>query len=271
MAITGRSSGEFSMRKKLHCILFVVLAAGLLIAGCSGNPDQEGIHGEEGVHEPNGVLDKSNPDTKSQIGDMSNDVVQISNSGEMVTKGFALRDFDKVEVAMFDVDIQKGDSFEVDINVDKNAIGYVSVAVEDGWLKIGLDPDNTYNTSDIVLTAQITMPNLTDISMSLSSTSTVSGFDSTKDVSIELDLASSLTGDWITGDCDINLALGSHLSLIGKGQDLTLVASGSSVAELAEFQVENATVRAEGGSQVSVNPNGELVKTIDNNSTAVKN
>jgi hypothetical protein len=252
------------MRKKLLCILFLMMVAGTVAAGCGNNPDQEG------VHDAGGVLDKKDPGPGPQTGEPSQDVTQISSSGDLVDKTFALTGFDKVEASMFDVDIQQGDSFAVAIRVEKSALEFVTVTVEDSWLKIGLDPSRAYNTADIVLRAQVTMPSLTYIGMSLSSDSTVSGFDSAEDTSIELDLGSSLTGDWTVGDCNISLALGSHLALVGAGRDVTVVAAGSSVVDLAEFQVENATVRAEGNSHVTIRPDGELVQTADSSSTIAR-
>jgi hypothetical protein len=254
------------MTKRRFCIWFVVIATGLVVVGCRDNPKQEGVLGEGGVHDPDGVLDEDGPGPGAQTGINSEDIVQINRSGELVARTFSLKDFDKIEASMFDVDIQQGDSFAVAISVERNALAYVRVSVENKWLKIGLDPSHSYNMADIVLQAQVTMPNLTDIDLSLSSESTVSGFENVADVSISLDLASTLTGNWVTGDCDISLALGSRLALTGAGKDMTLTASGSSKAELAEFQVENVTAHAEGNSMVTVNANGDLDKTADSSS-----
>ena len=54
------------------------------------------------------------------------------------------------------------------------------------------------------------------------------------------------------------LGSASHVNVKGSGDDLTLKASAGSHADLSDFKVENAVVKASSGSHVTVNVSGKL-------------
>ena len=56
----------------------------------------------------------------------------------------------------------------------------------------------------------------------------------------------------------LSVGSGSHVSVKGSGDELTLKASAGSHADLSDFKVENAIVKASSGSHVTVNVSGKL-------------
>jgi hypothetical protein len=56
----------------------------------------------------------------------------------------------------------------------------------------------------------------------------------------------------------LSLGSGSHVSVKGSGDDLTLKASAGSHADLSDFKVKNADVTARSGSHVTVNVSDKL-------------
>ena len=56
----------------------------------------------------------------------------------------------------------------------------------------------------------------------------------------------------------LSLESGSHVSVKGSGDDLTLKATAGSIADLSNFRVENADVTARSASHVTVNVSGRL-------------
>ena len=57
---------------------------------------------------------------------------------------------------------------------------------------------------------------------------------------------------------ELEVSGGSDAMVSGTGDDITVDASGGSDADLAEFQVVNASIDASGGSQVIINASGNL-------------
>jgi len=56
----------------------------------------------------------------------------------------------------------------------------------------------------------------------------------------------------------LSLGSGSHVNVNGSGDELTLKASAGSHADLSDFKVENAVVKASSASHVTVNVSGKL-------------
>jgi hypothetical protein len=228
--------------------LFVLLIAGALLVGCGGS-DPEGVHG------PDGVLGDSTIGPDSQPSDMGENVIQINNSGQLVTRSYDFEGFNAVEANFFDVDIHQGEDFAVTIELEKNALDYVQVRVEDGRLTLGLNPSQTYQMSDIPMRAEVTMPELSELDLSMSAESTIHGFESDGDLAITLNLSSSLTGDLVARDVSFDLSTSSTLALSGSGRKATIQASGGSEVDLKDFHVDDAFVESESSSQVTLNPN----------------
>jgi hypothetical protein len=174
--------------------------------------------------------------------------------------------FDKVALGnAFTVDISQGESFSVVLNVGDNLVEYLEVSMEGDTLKIGLKEGG-----DIIRgrkNAEITMPELTSLSLSGSSDGTITGFKSTQVLEVSLSGDSSLQGEVEAGDTSFNVSGGSRATLSGSGQNLTVAAGGGSTVDLSKFSTSDANVSAGGDSEVTVNTSGKLDAQADGNST----
>jgi hypothetical protein len=145
-------------------------------------------------------------------------LVSTTGSGNVVTQEETITGFDTVEISQgFTVDISQGDAFSVVVRVDDNLVQYLRVVKQDSTLKIGLDRNRSYK--DATLQAEVTMPELTSLTLNS----------------------------------------GSHATVSGSGSDVTVEAFAGSGGDLSAFAVESATVYAGGGSQLTVNVSGKLV------------
>jgi len=146
--------------------------------------------------------------------------LSVTGSGNVVTQEEAITGFDRIEISQgFTADISQADAFSVAVHADDNLVQYLRVVKKDSVLRIGLDP--TRNYQDATLKAEVTMPQL----------------------------------------IRLTLRHGSHATASGSGAKvkLTVEAFDGSGADLSAFTVEEATVKASGGSQVTVNVSGSLV------------
>jgi hypothetical protein len=184
----------------------------------------------------------------------------VTGSGNVVTREFALTGFDKVDISHgFTVDISQGDTFSVVIRIDDNLVEYLEVVKQGSTLRIRPKPVPFYTGWNATLEAQVTMPELTGLDLSGGNHATITGFKSTKALDVDLSGGCQLRGDIEAGNASFDLSEGNDVTLTGSAEDLTIEALGGSGADLSAFAVENATVVATGGSQVTVNAKGMLV------------
>jgi len=213
------------------CIMLSVALVVLLIGGCVPLPD---------------------------VGEILSEV-SITGSGIVVTQEFDLSGFDQVEVSnAFDVEISQGDQFSVVVRVDENVAEYLDVFKQGTTLRIGLKP-HIYSMGNVgPLEAEVTMPRLTGLEASGASGVSVTGFKSTEGLSVEVSGASSLRGDIEAGGVTVDVSGASDVELSGSGGDLVMDVSGAGTADLADFQVGDASIEASGASSATVNVSGRL-------------
>jgi hypothetical protein len=106
-------------------------------------------------------------------------------------------------------------------------------------LRIGLKPLKDYIVRNATMEAEVAMPELSGVEASGVSDVIATGFESDRDFRVRLSGASSAV-------------------LSGSAGEVTVDASGSSDADLAEFSVGDARVDASGSSTVTVNVSGRL-------------
>lgn len=185
--------------------------------------------------------------------------VRITGSGNLVTQEEAVTGFDEVDVSQsFNVDITQGDTFQVVIRVDDNLVEHLNITKQGSTLRINLKPSRNYILNNATLEAEVTMPELVGVDASGSSDVNISGFDSTKSLVVDLSGASTLSGDIQAGDASFDISGSSEVRLTGSAEDIEVGASGSSEADLSDFQASNANVDASGASEVVVNLSGRL-------------
>lgn len=184
---------------------------------------------------------------------------QVVGSGNLDTEEKAFTDFRIVEVGWgFEVEINKSDSYKIDITADDNMFDYIEVSQTGETLAIGLKSGYSYR--DVTLRAEITMPNLLELSLSGGTHGTI-GFTSSHELVVFLSGGSSLIGDFTTDECaHFYLSGGSHLIGLDGAVDreFTINATGGSHLDLSDFHAHNAVVNLSGGSHATINLDGWL-------------
>jgi hypothetical protein len=183
----------------------------------------------------------------------------ITGSGKSVTVQKDLTGFSKVSAgSAFRIDVSQSDSYSVVITVDEKVVPYLDVTVQGDTLRIYLRPGLAISGASGPMDAKVTMPKLTGLDLSGATHATVGGFKSSDRLDTDVSGASRLDGSVETGDVRFQLSGASRVTLSGKGQKMTLGASGASQANLEEFAVTEAKVELSGASRATVNVTGKL-------------
>lgn len=108
------------------------------------------------------------------------------------------------------------------------------------------------------LSVSIVMPTLTYLDLSGGSKGRISMDAASKSFSAELSGGAELNGELRCRDVKLSLSGGAELHLAGQGGNLTIDGSGGSTCDTKEFAVQNVNSELSGGSNATVNMNGEL-------------
>jgi len=181
----------------------------------------------------------------------------LIGSGNLETEEYAFTDFTKVEISSaFEFEIEQSSSYNISVTADDNVMEYVRVSQDGQTLKIGLGTVTWLGP--VTLRASVTMPQLSDLTVSGASRGTVSDFSSTEDLDITVSGASRVTGDITAGNVDFGISGASTIQLDGSANDMVASVSGASRLNLDDFTVNNADVDFSGASSGTVNLNGRL-------------
>ena len=216
--------------KRLYVTLTMVLITNILI-GCTSRQFSPG---------PQGPVGPAGDVGADSVGPASSDAIYLDDSGNLVTETHDFSGFDEIEItSMLEVEISQGDRYHVLTEVEENAQPYLQVSLAGKKLVIGLDPELAYNTSDAVLRAMITVPNLRKVAAGGVSSGSLMDFQCSGSIVIEVTGVSEFEGQ-ISG-CDLNLIVtdSSTLTLRGSVQDVGLKATGASKVDLSGLMIEN--------------------------------
>jgi hypothetical protein len=190
----------------------------------------------------------------------------LVGSGNLETEEYAFTNFTEVEIgSAFEFEVNQSDSYNISVTVDDNVLDYVRVSQVGQTLKIGLRTVTWFGP--VTLRASVTMPQLSDLTVSGASRGTVSGFSSTEDLDITVSGASRLTGDIIAGNVDFDISGASTIQLEGSADDMDADVSGASSFNLGDFIVNNADVDFSGASSGTINLDGRLDADLSGAST----
>ena len=201
----------------------------------------------------------------------------VVGSGNLETREMDFGNFTELDVShAFDVEVTRGDSYQVSITVDDNLWDYVDVHQTGQTVYIGLKGVHAF--ANVHLEADVTMPELRGLTLSGACDGEVSGFSSAEPLDIDLSGASSLSMDnLVAGDMEFKVSGASKASgsieiadgdfqvsgagtieLEGSANNVSIEASGASRAKLADFPVNDATVDLSGASTATVNASGTI-------------
>ncbi len=184
-------------------------------------------------------------------------VASLAGSGKPVTKSMDLTGFSAVDASSaFQVQITQGESFSVSVTADDNLWDRVDVRKDGDTLILGLKQPGSYR--NIHLSAKVTMPSLSKLTLSGASNGTVSGFKSSSGLTVGVSGASKLSGDVQAGNASFTASGASTVDLSGSADSLTIDGSGASTANLPNFAVNKANVTLSGASKASINVKSNL-------------
>jgi hypothetical protein len=193
---------------------------------------------------------------------------QVVGSGRSATQEYDFSGFTRVGVgSAFEVDINQGDDYAVAVTVDDNIVEYLDVRVDGDTLLIGLRPSLRLGFRNMVLRAEITMPDLAGLDLSGATRTRVNGFSNDRMVDIEVSGASQLTGDLTSGEMNVEASGASRVELNGETGALDARASGASTLRLQDLASTDTRVDASGASTIVVNPSGRLTGDASGAST----
>ena len=116
----------------------------------------------------------------------------IRGSGRIETRSLDLSGFNAVDVSYaIRANIKQGEFFSVSVSADDNLWDRLQVQTRGKTLQVQLQPGAYTNTH---ITAEITMPELSKLSLSGASQGNISGFKSTSGLNLELSGASRGAG-----------------------------------------------------------------------------
>ena len=180
----------------------------------------------------------------------------VIGAGPLVTRHFELSGFTTVRAeSAYHVEIRHGEATAIQISADSNVVDAVIVTVNEGVLRLGLDISST---SNLHLSAQITMPDLHGIQLSGISRAEVSGFRFDHELLMDISSVSKLHGALHTGDVTLALSGVGSIDLEGQCGDLSATASDASSFELGDFACNDGDVSLSGASHGTVNLSGIL-------------
>lgn len=159
----------------------------------------------------------------------------VTGSSQLVSRTFDLAGFSRIDANnTAQVEVTRGESFRVDVEVNDNLAPRLDVAVRGDTLYIGLQ-NGPYR--HVTLRAQVTMPELTGV---------------------KLDGASTLHGELDGEKLTVNLNGASRLTLTGTAGLVSIHIDGSSQALLGDLDAAEVEVNANGASRIEVKTSGEV-------------
>lgn len=186
--------------------------------------------------------------------------VTLIGSGQMVSRAFALTDFDRLEIGFaFDVTIRQGQHFKVLASVDDNVAGYLHLNQDGRTLQIGLKPGYAYDIPAATMRAEVVMPRLAGLSLSGSSRATLVDVQLAPDFTAELSGASALEGSVETQTASFTLSGSTLARLSGAGRQVNIDICGNSLIDLRHFRAEDARLEASCNATVYLDLDGQLI------------
>lgn len=168
-----------------------------------------------------------------------------------------LRDFNSLDLqGMFDVRIEQGDHYQVDVDGDDEERRHYEVYVNGETLVVDFDDDKRFWKRNLLsrpeIRIRITMPNLKNMDISGAGKLRFSGFQE-ESINIEMTGAVSAEGDVESEKMTVKLTGASTLELNGHGQFLQADVVGASGLKAYGYEVNHAVISAHGASSARVN------------------
>lgn len=184
---------------------------------------------------------------------------RIKGNGKIVTKNFALNNFDKIDIGgSKNIILTQDSAFSVNIQTDENLFSDLEAYVENGELNVDSKNDKRLNPSDKI-SVNVSMPVLKKIDISGISTFSTNGkFSQNEKISVILSGASEGTMNLRAPELNLKVVGASALNISGETRNVISTASGSSVINSFDLKSETTDTKASGASSVNVFASIEL-------------
>jgi hypothetical protein len=150
----------------------------------------------------------------------------IVGSGNLVTKDFDFKDFDKVEVSSaLHFDISRSDFYSVHVSTHDNLVPRLDLTQSGKTLVVKLQPGSYSNAKTEV---SITMPVLESLEVSGATQGNAKGFQSKGDFTLKVSGASQAEIDIETGKTTLDISGAGKVNGQLKAQDTGITVSGAS-------------------------------------------
>jgi hypothetical protein len=221
------------------------------------------------------------------IGLLSACAIVVTPSGPELTRDYSLSDFSNINISgPFDARIVKSDNFKVSVTANENLYKYVDISKSGTTLNIKTKPLSLIGTH--VLVANITMPELGNLSVSGGANTSATGFSNSNKTEIKTSGGASLNMDLVTGDViieasagstikgklkssntRISVSAGSQVNISGTGTDCAITLSAGSQTDLSDFHVSSADVHLSAGSRAEIAVSDRLDIRVSDGSTLI--
>jgi uncharacterized protein YdeI (BOF family) len=175
-------------------------------------------------------------------------------NGERATQTRPLQGFTAVAAdGSLDVEIQRGDAFDVTVSIDSNLLNHVRTDLTDGGATLSIDLDG--HVWDILPGPHVivTMPVLQRGALNGSGSMTASGFAQADPVTLELDGSGLLTYDGQVPSAQVRSWGSGDMRLHGTTGSLDARLDGSGDVDARDFPSATAVLALSGSGNLSAN------------------
>ena len=184
---------------------------------------------------------------------------EVRSTGEDFTRKVEAANFTNIRVSHgFEVDVKQAGEYQVAIEADKALEPYLEVSEEGNTLKIGLDPEHSYQTGNMTMKISISTPSLSGIELSGTNRANLSGIETDQAFEAKLSGNSQVRGDIVAATATFNVSGNGAVILTGGANKLTISSSGNSNLDLRGFVVIDAEAAMSGSCQAWVYVRGRL-------------
>jgi hypothetical protein len=155
------------------------------------------------------------------------------------------------------VEITQGQNYRVSVRAEPAELERLRVEKRGDALQFSMGLSGSWRRQGRV-DITITMPRLTDLSVSGGAQATVTMDIASDRFRADVSGGGGLKGHLRAGDVDLNLSGGSEVTLEGNGGDISVDGSGGAELHARDFAVRNVRANLSGGSEMTVTMEGEL-------------
>ena len=173
------------------------------------------------------------------------------------TQNYDYKNFTKVEAGWgMQLKITQSDDYFIEVKADEKDFEYLKVEKDGSSLKFYIDKHSYRKRGDINI--NIKMPALTALELSGGAEANIDMNISSKEFECELSGGAELNGNLKCGNISLGGSGGATTKISGSANNLNVDGSGGSQFKLKDFSVKNVNSELSGGSQLTINMNGNL-------------